>query len=77
MTLRNLIQTTLWPEVKAALLSLFPDEEANLEPNEGVFRGLRLIVPGSSDMRWNNATLATRVHKSARTQQGRRFSEAT
>ncbi len=51
MTLGNLIQTSLWPEVKAALLSLFPNEEASLGPYERVFRGLRLIVPGSSDMR--------------------------
>ncbi len=51
MTLGNLIQTSLWPEVKAALLSLFPSEEASLGPYERVFRGLRLIVPGSSDMR--------------------------
>ena len=51
MTFGTLIQTTLWPEVKAALLSWFPDAEAQLEPSERVFRELRLIVPRSSDMR--------------------------
>lgn len=50
-TLNELIATTRWTEIKAALAWLYPDERPRLADYRRVFRELRTLTPEAGSMR--------------------------
>jgi hypothetical protein len=50
-TLAELTATTRWPEIKAALAWLYPDERPRLDEYRRVLRELRALRPEASSMR--------------------------
>lgn len=49
-TLKDLIQNTDWMNVSSVLITLYPDEEKNLEGYEDVFNQLKIMEPEDIEM---------------------------